>query len=215
MLESLLLGKRSGWRTLVDINFSDAELGSTAIIDKGSLGAKYTRARTGGTSGDGVVDVPGKGRAYYFDGWTKFTADVIPVIYNKVFRITAEVMATAKSGSVAGTGAYPDANGRRSGWALHFGQYPSAYVQYFMVDASGNFQRVLLDGAIPANVIDKLIVNRYLNGSMSVESVTRGVRNNYPAVAWTNPESYFMIGSTHSDDTFQGHLFSLKIEVQL
>lgn len=215
MLETLMLGKRGGLRTLVDIDFSNAVLGSTEIIDKGTLGAKYTRARIGGTAGDGVVDVPGKGRAYYFDGLTKFTADVIPVIYNKVFKMTAEIMASpAKSGTIVGSGAYPDAVNRRSGFALHAGQYPTAYIQYFMVDAPGNYQRVLLDGAIPANAIDKIVVNRYLNGSMSVESVTRGVRNNYPAVGWTNPESYFMIGSTHSNDTFQGHLFSLKIEVQ-
>ena len=70
MLESLLLGKRGGMVTLVDINFASAPLGSTAIVDKGSLGITYTRGRKSGVSGDGVVDVAGKGRAYFFDGAT-------------------------------------------------------------------------------------------------------------------------------------------------
>lgn len=213
MLESLLLGRRGGMATLVDIDFTSAQLGSTAIVDKGSLGITYTRGRKSGTTGDGVVDVAGKGRAYFFDGATYFTGNKIPVMYNKVFKMTAEVMMTG-AGSVVATGAYPDYNGIRSGYALHGGQYTNQYIQYFMVDASGNYRRVLLDGALPTGQIDKLVIERFLDGSMAISAPNRGNRNTYPAWPYNNIESYFMLGGSHSLDCFTGHLFSLKIEVQ-
>lgn len=213
MLESLLLGKRLKSGLIVDINFADADIGSTAIIDKGSLGARYTRSRYSGTTGDGVVDVAGKGRAYYFDGNTRFISDITPKLYDKPYRITAAIMAGAKSGTIAASGAYPSAAGLRSGYALHAGQYPGSYVQHFMADQYGNYTRVLLDGAVPANVIDNIIVNRRADGSFTVESTTRGVKNVYPVINFAPVDSYFMVGGTHSDDNFQGHLFSLKIEI--
>ena len=215
MLESLMLGNRRGWRTLVDINFADAVLGSTEIFDKGALGAKYTRSRSSGVSGDGVVDVAGKGRAYYFDGNTKFTADAVPVIYNKTYRVTAAIMMGAKSGTIAGTGSYPDFPGIRPGFALHAGQYPGSYIQHFMVDQYGNYGRVLLDGAVPANAIDNIIVNRLPDGKFTIESTTRGTKNSYAAPSFSPVDSYFVVGGTPSNDNFQGHLFALKIEVQL
>lgn len=213
MLESLMSGKRTLSKLLVDIDFTNAQLGDKIITDRGSYGARYTRSDMGGPSSDGVVDVPGKGRAYYFDGGTKFTADKVPAIYDKPYRITAAIMTGQKTGSIVASGAYPDAVGLRSGYALHSGQYPQAYIQHFIVNAGGAYNRILLDGYVPANAIDNIVVTRFPDGHFRIESTTRGVINDYGAPSFIPVDSYFIVGGTHSNDNFQGHLFSLKIEL--
>lgn len=213
MLESLMLGKRTLSKLLVDIDFTAASVGDRVINDRGSYGASYTRSVMGGSPTDGVVDVPGKGKAYYFDGGTKFTADRFPTIYDKPYRITAAIMAGAKSGTIAASGAYPDAVGLRSGYALHSGQYANAYVQHFIAGPGGAYNRILLDGYVPANAIDNIVVTRFADGRFRIESTSRGVVNEYGTPSFSPIDSYFIVGGTHSNDNFQGHLFSLKIEL--
>lgn len=82
-----------------------------------------------------------------------------------------------------------------------------------MVANASTYQRILLGGPIPSGSIDKIIVSRAHDGSMRIEAPNRGNRNDYPTPPMLNVESYFMIGASHSLDTFQGHLFSLKLEV--
>lgn len=212
MIESLLMGRRRLSDALIDIDFSNAALGSRDIPDQGKLGNVWTRKLLTGTHRDGVVDVPnGLGRGYYFDGLVYFLGNKIPPFSNAHWRITARVVPNVGgSGTVLSTGNYPSSGGVRAGFNFAGGQYPAQYWQHFQTQGNGMYQRTLLDGPRVADVVDTIIITR--TTKTIIRNERTGKENIYDNFN-TGGDSYIAIGSCQDfAAALNGYLLSLKVE---
>lgn len=193
MLETLMSRKLTLSDALIDIDFTNAPLGSQVITDRGKLGSTWTRTLLSGTThADGVVNLPnGLGRGYYLDGKAYFLGNKSLGMYNRRWKLTAKVMATG-GGTILSTGNFPSGSPIKAGFNFAGGQYATQYWQYFQTDGSGVFQRTLLDGAREDNTVDILTVTR--DTQMTIRNERTGKQNSY-ALFNTGGDSYAAIGS--------------------
>lgn len=162
MLETMLSGYKPKSKYLVDINFEAESVGSRIITDRGTLGVGFTRNITTGTRTDGVVDDPTFGKCYKFDGGVIFSGDKNPAVWNKQYRMELKfVNIGTNSANLICCGDYPGSGPTRAGWELAPNQYPSTYMQMFMVTAGNVYTRLLLPGTNPGStVLETIIVTR-------------------------------------------------------
>ncbi|KAB3178428.1 LamG domain-containing protein [Escherichia coli] len=142
MNEMLMLGQAKA-KAGLDIDFEDAEIGSTTIVDKN--GHPFTLVGTIATGG-GVVEDPEVGKCFYFPGTGYFETPMVkdlqlagvPVMIEAVFKWDG-----AAGGSIWETGNYPSGRPPTPGICLSVGQYPATYIQYFMMYTNGSWGRGL------------------------------------------------------------------------
>lgn len=137
-MESLLLsGKRRSLIGWIDIDFSDAALNSSDVVDKAGNSWVYS-----GTTKPKVVDDPTEGRVMEFNGTGWFDASrpsFIDLVQNS-FQITAKIKHPAgRLVCLFGTGDY--GSNRILGVSFSLNQYAAYYAQLFI--DNGSYARLL------------------------------------------------------------------------
>ncbi|QXO10257.1 hypothetical protein pEaSNUABM37_00298 [Erwinia phage pEa_SNUABM_37] len=215
MLEALLGKPNIKSKYLVDINFEAESVGSRLITDRGTLGVNLVRNVSTGTRTDGVVDDPTFGKCYKFDGGTIFVGDKNPAVWNKQYRMELKfVNIGTNSSSVICCGDYPGSAATHAGWELSPNQYPSTYMQMFMVTQQNSYTRLLLPGTNPGpTVLETIIVTRVGSTiTMSNPRTGQSVTSTFD----TGNDYRMHVGGVYSMNygaAFQGLLKSFTIEL--
>lgn len=212
MLEALTLAKKKP-TGILDIHFEDLPVGALALGGNTGGYPWELKAGTGTKIGNaGVVDDPTYGKCMYLDGIAYFQSNVLPMIYNKSYRITCNFVAMANTAPrcVFGTGDYnPIPN---AGANLSVGSIPSQYIQYFQCNGNG-FQRNVIDGpqapGLEQVVIEQDIVKRIL--TMTNLRTGKSSVNPYFATG----ETFFRLGMAQNPAGygFIGLIKKFKIEL--
>lgn len=214
MMESILLGAKKklvSSEFLVDINFRDAAIGSTTIVDHGQLAMPMSRGTyQAGNTGDGVQNHPTLGKAYYFNGYTYFKSlGDYPHLMGMDYELIIKFINTANNVSpVFATGDYPSSMVIRPGVELVVNQ-SGDYIQLFSTDAAGGFQRQYIGGP-NLNVAEEITV-RSVAGQTTMKCKRTGLTSTLSRHP-TGGDSYFYLGSTHAlASWFVGYISELTI----
>jgi hypothetical protein len=215
MLETMLSGYKPKSKYLVDINFEAEAVGSRIITDRGTLGIVFNRNVGSGTRTDGVLNDPTFGKCYKFDGGTIFSGNKNPAIWNQHYRMELKfVNIGTNSSSIICCGDYPGTAATHAGWELSPNQYPSTYMQMFLVTAQNQYTRLLLPGTNPGQtVLETIVVVR--SGSTITMSNPRTGQS--VSTTFDTGADYLMhVGGVYSLNyaaAFQGLLKSFTIEL--
>lgn len=139
MIEMLMVGKKSSL-PLIDVDFSEAAVGSSAITDRS--GRVWTR--NGSNPGSVVVEDQEKGNVLFLDGKSWYRTDITPDLYLNAteWKLTVEFKTTSAAHAVLlATGDYP----RPAGLALSVNQYPATYIQLFLERSGTTYARLMAD----------------------------------------------------------------------
>lgn len=138
----------------IDIHFERSQLGSYDVIDRGTLGATYTRSTKGsiaGLTGIGVIDDPKFGIGYNHGGVFSFLCNngKLPgmLASDSVMEIGYIVRQQDGIGlrDIMATGTYAPSNVVRTGYHAILEQIPSHF-QLFSVNAGTQYSRAIITG---------------------------------------------------------------------
>lgn len=215
MLETMLSGYKPKSKYLVDINFEAESLGSQIITDRGTLGIVFKRNFSTGTRADGVINDPTFGKCYKFDGGVIFSGDKNPAIWNKQYRMELKfVNIGTNSSTVICCGDYPGSSVTHAGWELSPNQYPSTYMQMFMVTAQNQYTRLLLPGTNPGSTVLETIVVTRTNTTITMSNPRTG--QSVTSTFDTGADYLMHVGGGYNlsyPNAFQGLLKSFTIEL--
>lgn len=160
---------------IYDFDFSKQALGDKTIINHGT-GPQLTRfyGPNGATTEHGVVDLPGYGRAFYFNGlmWFGLKENTTGNLFAGNFEITAEFKSvTTKNETLFATGCY-SSRYILDGVLLYLNGNLGTYVQLF-VNTPGkqpSFTRYVNSRAQPASKADSITVRKALTSVQITDS---------------------------------------------
>lgn len=218
MLESMLAGKQVDKNVLIDIDFSRQDIGDTFMTDL----AGNQWELVGNDPDCKVVSDSVKGKAFRFKGTTYFRSPLVSrlLLANVSFSLELGIHSDASaSGVILGTGNYPSSGGILGGFNLSTGQYPATYIQMFMTNSSGVYQRCLPANTTWANTWDDIIFTRRRNASVFGQVTRNGVITGTNSVGdnpFGNGKDYFCIGANaHILGTsgFKGLISRVKLKL--
>lgn len=155
---------------IMDIDFQDAEVGSTQIADRS--GRVWTRNGSG--AGAVVVNDPDHGSVLFLDGKTWYRADMTPDMYLNTtnWKMTVEFKpANTTYSKLFSTGDYPSP----AGLTLSLNQYPSTYIQAFLEQSGTYFQR-LMTNLTNTLVWEKVVITREVGKPFTMTVYRNGVQ---------------------------------------
>lgn len=138
----------------IDIHFERSQLGSYDVIDRGTLGATYTRSTKGsidGLTGIGVIEDPEFGICYNHGSVFSFLCNngKLPgmLTSDSVMEIGYIVRQQDGVGMrvIMATGNYPASSNVRTGYTASLDQYP-LHFQLFSVNAGTQYSRTTITG---------------------------------------------------------------------
>lgn len=193
---------------LLYLDFADYDLGSQIIVDQSPSKVSLPRVGTN-LSNFGVVDVPGVGRCFQFNGGTYFYSNIPLNFSTDDYDLEIGFIKPNTALQVLfATGDWNSSNTR--GFAVSMDQYPSTAFEQFVNTGTGSYQRNLFNGANTQAFTEFLIQKR--STGYTITNKTTGAKQTFGAFS-TGGDTFLAVGgSSNNAGLFAGYLKYLRLK---